>query len=138
MDGEVKIKNAKNCKIFRIVDSKAIGIIPRSSVNEPMQTGIKSIDSIIPIGCGQRELIIGDRQTGKTTIAIDTVIYQEKYGAQLCIYVAIGQKRSTVALVVNFFKNYDAMHCTTVMAATSGDAASLQFLSPYTGCTLGE
>jgi proton translocating ATP synthase F1 alpha subunit len=122
----------------RRVDTKAIGIIPRQSVREPMQTGIKAIDSITPIGCGQRELIIGDRQTGKTTIAIDTILSQKKFGHLYCIYVAVGQKKSTVAQIVNFLKKTGAMSSTIIVSATSSEPATLQFLAPYSGCTFGE
>lgn len=122
----------------RRVDTKAVGIIPRKSVREPMQTGIKSIDSITPIGCGQRELIIGDRATGKTTIATDTILNQKKHGFLYCIYVAIGQKKSTVAQIVQFLKKMDALGNTIVVSATSSEPATLQFLAPYSGCSLGE
>ena len=127
------------------VDVKAPGIIPRKSVNQPMQTGLKAIDSLIPIGRGQRELIIGDRQTGKTAVAIDTIINQKeinKSGAEkdklYCIYVAIGQKRSTVAQIVKSLEDAGAMEYTTIVSATASDPAPLQFLAPYTGCTMGE
>lgn len=127
------------------VELKAPGIIPRKSVHEPMQTGLKSVDALVPIGRGQRELIIGDRQTGKTAIAIDTILNQ-RGGFELndnkkklyCIYVAIGQKRSTVANIVKILKDNNSMHYTTVVAATASDAAPLQFLSPYSGCAIGE
>jgi F-type H+-transporting ATPase subunit alpha len=122
----------------RKVDTKAIGIIPRQSIREPMQTGIKAIDSITPIGCGQRELIIGDRQTGKTTIAVDTILNQTKFGHLYCIYVAVGQKKSTVAQLVNFLKKVSAMDRTIIVSSTSSEAATLQFLAPYSGCTIGE
>lgn len=122
----------------RKVDTKAIGIIPRQSVREPMQTGIKAIDSITPVGCGQRELIIGDRQTGKTTIAVDTILSQKKFGHLYCIYVAIGQKKSTIAQIVNFLKKSGAIDSTIIVSATSSEPATLQFLAPYSGCTLGE
>jgi F-type H+-transporting ATPase subunit alpha len=125
-------------KLKRRVDTKAIGIIPRQSVREPMQTGIKAIDSITPIGCGQRELIIGDRQTGKTTIAIDTILSQKKFGHLYCIYVAVGQKKSTIAQIVNFLKKTGAMSSTIIVSATSSEPATLQFLAPYSGCTFGE
>jgi proton translocating ATP synthase F1 alpha subunit len=125
-------------KLKRKVDTKAIGIIPRQSVREPMQTGIKAIDSITPVGCGQRELIIGDRQTGKTTIAIDTILSQKKFGHLYCIYVAVGQKKSTIAQIVNFLKKAGAMNSTIIVSATSSEPATLQFLAPYSGCTLGE
>ena len=127
------------------VDVKAPGIIPRQSVNQPMQTGLKAIDSLIPIGRGQRELIIGDRQTGKTAIAIDTIINQKeinKSGEEkdklYCIYVAIGQKRSTVAQILKTLEDAGAMEYTTIVSATASDPAPLQFLAPYTGCTMGE
>jgi len=127
------------------VDVKAPGIIPRQSVNQPMQTGLKAIDSLIPIGRGQRELIIGDRQTGKTAVAIDTIINQKeinKSGEEkdklYCIYVAIGQKRSTVAQIVKSLEDAGAMEYTIIVSATASDPAPLQFLAPYTGCTMGE
>ena len=127
------------------VDVKAPGIIPRQSVNQPMQTGLKAIDSLIPIGRGQRELIIGDRQTGKTAVAIDTIINQKetnKSGDEknklYCIYVAIGQKRSTVAQIVKSLEDAGAMEYTIIVSATASDPAPLQFLAPYTGCTMGE
>ncbi len=121
----------------RIVDVKAPGIVYRQSVHEPLQTGIKAIDSMIPIGRGQRELIIGDRQTGKTTIAIDTIINQKGQNVH-CFYVAIGQKRSTVAQVVERLRAAGAMEYTTVIAATASDPAPLQFLAPYSGCAMAE
>jgi proton translocating ATP synthase F1 alpha subunit len=124
--------------LTRKVDTKAIGIIPRQSVREPMQTGIKAIDSITPVGCGQRELIIGDRQTGKTTIAIDTILSQKNYGYLYCIYVAIGQKKSTIAQIVTFLKKVGSLGNTIVVSATSSEPATLQFLAPYSGCALGE
>jgi F-type H+-transporting ATPase subunit alpha len=127
------------------VDVKAPGIISRKSVNEPMQTGLKAIDSLIPIGRGQRELIIGDRQTGKTAIAIDTIINQKEINKSTdeskklyCIYVAIGQKRSTVAQIVKTLEDSGALEYTIVVAATASDPAPLQFLAPFTGCTMGE
>ena len=127
------------------VEIKAPGIIPRKSVNEPMQTGLKAIDSLIPVGRGQRELIIGDRQTGKTAIAIDTIINQKEINKSndeskklYCIYVAIGQKRSSVAQIVKTLEEAGAMEYTIVVAATASDPAPLQFLAPYTGCTMGE
>ena len=119
------------------IEIKAPGIIKRKGVHEPLQTGLKAIDSMIPIGRGQRELIIGDRQTGKTAIAIDTIINQKGTGVK-CIYVAIGQKQSTVAQVVEKLKAHGAMDYTTVVAACASDAAPMQFLAPYTGVTLGE
>ena len=121
----------------RIIDTKAPGIIARAPVNEPMQTGLKAIDAMIPVGRGQRQLIIGDRQTGKTAIAVDTIINQKNSGVK-CIYVAIGQKQSTVAQVVDKLTANGAMAYTVVIASTASDPASLQFLSPYTGCTIGE
>ena len=129
----------------RLVEVKAPGVIPRNSVHEPMQTGIKAIDSLIPIGRGQRELIIGDRQTGKTAVIIDTIINQKPINQGTdeskklyCIYVAIGQKRSTVAQLVKQLEESGAMEYTIVVAATASDPAPLQFLAPYTGCAMGE
>ncbi|XP_068608827.1 ATP synthase subunit alpha, mitochondrial [Brachionichthys hirsutus] len=129
----------------RRVGLKAPGIIPRISVREPMQTGIKAVDSLVPIGRGQRELIIGDRQTGKTAIAIDTIINQKRFNdgtdekkKLYCIYVAIGQKRSTVAQLVKRLSDADAMKYTIVVSATASDAAPLQYLAPYSGCSMGE
>ena len=121
----------------RRIELKAPGIVARQPVTEPMQTGIKAIDAMIPIGRGQRELIIGDRQTGKTAVAIDTIINQ-KGGDVLCIYIAIGQKRSTVAQVVERLTRAGAMDYTIVVAATASDAAPLQFIAPYSGCAMGE
>lgn len=121
----------------RIVELKAPGIVYRKSVHEPLQTGIKAIDALIPIGRGQRELIIGDRQTGKTTVAIDTIINQKGQDVH-CFYVAIGQKRSTVAQVVERLRASGAMEYTTVIAATASDPAPLQFLAPYSGCAMAE
>jgi F-type H+-transporting ATPase subunit alpha len=136
--GPIKAKRAR-------VGVKAPGIIPRISVREPMQTGIKAVDSLVPIGRGQRELIIGDRQTGKTAVAIDTIINQKRFNdgqnekAKLyCIYVAIGQKRSTVAQIVKRLTDSDAMKYTIVVSATASDAAPLQYLAPYSGCAMGE
>ena len=127
------------------VEVKAPGIIPRKSVHEPMQTGLKAIDALIPIGRGQRELIIGDRQTGKTAVIIDTIINQKQINAGsdeskklYCIYVAIGQKRSTVAQLVQTLEEYGALEYSIVVAATASDPAPMQFLAPYTGCTMGE
>jgi len=141
IDGEGPIKFERRQR----VELKAPGIIPRKSVHEPMQTGLKSVDSLVPIGRGQRELIIGDRQTGKTAIAIDTIINQKKYFERndenkklYCIYTAVGQKRSTVANIVRILKNFGAMDYTCVVAATASDAAPLQFLAPYSGCAIGE
>jgi len=127
------------------VEVKAPGIIPRQSVSEPVQTGLKAIDSLIPVGRGQRELIIGDRQTGKTAVAIDTIINQKEINKSgdekqklYCIYVAIGQKRSTVAQIVKTLEDAGAMEYTTIVSATASEPAPLQFLAPYTGCTIGE
>ena len=129
----------------RRVEVKAPGIISRQSVNQPMQTGLKALDTLIPIGRGQRELIIGDRQTGKTAIAIDTIINQkeinksgEEKNKLYCIYVAIGQKQSAVAQIVKTLEDAGAMEYTTIVSATASDPAPLQFLAPYTGCTIGE
>ncbi len=124
-------------KEYRTVDVKAPGIIKRFPVHEPLQTGIKAIDSMIPIGRGQRELIIGDRQTGKTAIAIDTIINQGDQNVH-CFYVAIGQKKSTVALVVEKLRQAGAMKYTTVISASASDPAPLQFLAPFTGCAMAE
>ncbi len=127
------------------VEVKAPGIIPRKSVHEPVQTGLKALDALVPVGRGQRELIIGDRQTGKTAIAIDTIINQKTVNTGddeskklYCVYVAIGQKRSTVAQVVKTLEEHGAMEYTIVVSATASDPAPLQFLAPYTGCTMGE
>ena len=142
IDGKENLE--KNIKRKR-VEVKAPGIIPRKSVGEPMQTGLKAIDSLIPVGRGQRELIIGDRQTGKTAVAVDTIINQKKINESddekkklYCIYVAIGQKRSTVAQIVKTLQDAGAMDYTIVVSATASDPAPLQFLAPYTGCTFGE
>ena len=121
----------------RRIEIKAPGIVARQPVKEPLQTGLKAIDGMIPIGRGQRELIIGDRQTGKTAVALDTIINQ-KGGNVICIYVAIGQKRSTVAQVVDKLREYGAMDYTTVVAATASESAPLQYIAPYSGCTMGE
>ena len=142
IDGKENLKRSIKRKR---VEVKAPGIIPRKSVNEPMQTGLKAIDSLIPIGRGQRELIIGDRQTGKTAVAIDTIINQKKINESddekkklYCIYVAIGQKRSTVAQILKTLQDAGAMDYTIIVSATASDPAPLQFLAPYTGCTFGE
>ena len=134
-----------NLKLIFIFKINKKGIIPRISVREPMLTGMKAVDSLVPIGRGQRELIIGDRQTGKTAIAIDTIINQKRFNEGqddkkklFCIYVAIGQKRSTVAQIVKRLTDSDAMKYTIVVAATASDAAPLQFLAPYSGCAMGE
>ena len=130
-------KGPLGTKTTRRVEVKARGIVDRKPVKEPLQTGIKAIDGMIPIGRGQRELIIGDRQTGKTAVAIDTIINQKGQGV-FCIYVAIGQKQSTVAQVVERLKQFGAMDYTLVVAATASESAPLQFIAPYTGCTMGE
>ena len=142
IDGKGPIDAAER----RTADVKAPGIIPRKSVHEPMQTGIKAIDCLIPVGRGQRELIIGDRQTGKTAIITDTIINQKRINDKAtseaeklyCVYVAIGQKRSSVAQFVKMLQDFDAMDYTVVVAATASEAAPLQFLAPYVGCTIGE
>jgi F-type H+-transporting ATPase subunit alpha len=121
----------------RRIEIKAPGIVARQPVKEPLQTGLKAIDAMIPIGRGQRELIIGDRQTGKTAVAVDTIINQ-KGGNVICIYVAIGQKRSTVAQVVDKLRDSGAMDYTIVVAATASESAPLQYIAPYSGCTMGE
>jgi F-type H+-transporting ATPase subunit alpha len=124
-------------KSFNAIERIAPGVVDRQPVKEPMQTGIKAIDAMVPIGRGQRELIIGDRQTGKTTVALDTIINQ-KGGDVICIYVAIGQKRSTVAQVVKTLEDYGAMEYSIVVAATASDPAPMQYLAPYAGCAIGE
>jgi len=141
IDGKGSIK----AKEKRRIELKAPGIIPRQSVFEPMQTGIKALDALVPIGRGQRELIIGDRQTGKTAVAIDTILNQKSVNQSknekdklYCIYVAIGQKRSTVAQIVKTLEDNGAMEYTIVVSATASEPAPLQFLSAYTGCTMGE
>jgi F-type H+-transporting ATPase subunit alpha len=133
IDGKGEIRSPD----VRRVELKAPGIVSRKSVHQPLQTGIKAIDAMTPIGRGQRELIIGDRQTGKTAIAVDTIINQ-KGGDVFCVYVAIGQKQSTVAQVVDKLTHYGAMDYSIVVAATASEPAPLQFIAPYTGCTIGE
>ena len=133
LDGKGPIKTDE----FRRVEIKAPGIVDRQPVHEPLQTGLKAIDSMIPIGRGQRELIIGDRQTGKTAVAVDTIINQKGNNCY-CIYVAIGQKRSTVAQVVSTLEEFGAMEYTTVVAATASEPAPLQYIAPYAGVTVGE
>ena len=133
IDGKGPIKTDK----FGPIERVAPGVIDRKSVHEPMQTGIKSIDGMIPIGRGQRELIIGDRQTGKTAVAIDAIINQKGQN-MFCIYVAVGQKRSTVAQVVKTLEQYDAMKYTIVVSASASDPAPMQFIAPYAGCAMGE
>jgi|TARA_B110000879_G_scaffold35663_1_gene49216 F-type H+-transporting ATPase subunit alpha len=141
IDGKGPIQSSES----RRIEVKAPGIIPRQSVNEPMQTGLKALDALVPVGRGQRELIIGDRQTGKTAVAIDAIINQKEINKSedeskklYCIYVAIGQKRSTVAQVVKTLEENGALEYTIVVAATASDPAPLQFLAPYTGCSMGE
>src|SRR6202795_108266 len=133
IDGKGPIES----KGFNAIERLAPGVVERQPVKEPLQTGIKAIDAMIPIGRGQRELIIGDRQTGKTTVALDTIINQ-KGGDVICIYVAIGQKRSTVAQVVKTLEEYGAMEYSIVVAATASDPAPMQYLAPYSGCAIGE
>jgi hypothetical protein len=141
IDGKGPIKATERTR----VDVKAPGIIPRKSVHEPMQTGLKAIDALIPIGRGQRELIIGDRQTGKTAIALDTILNQKPLNAGTatrrklyCVYVAIGQKRSTVAQFVKTLEEHGALEYSIVVAATASDPAPMQFLAPFSGCAMGE
>ena len=133
IDGKGPIQTTET----RLIEVRAPGVVERQSVNEPLQTGLKAIDAMIPIGRGQRELIIGDRQTGKTAIAVDTIINQKGLDV-FCIYVAIGQKRSTVARVVKTLEDHGAMAFTTVVSATASDAAPLQFFAPYAGVSMGE
>ena len=133
IDGKGPIEATK----YRQIERVASGVISRKSVDTPLQTGIKAIDSMIPIGRGQRELIIGDRQTGKTAIAIDTIINQKGQGVK-CIYVAIGQKASTVANIVKTFEEFGAMDYTTVVSSTASELAPLQYIAPYSGCAIGE
>lgn len=133
IDGKGPIKT----NTYRPIESNAVGVIGRKSVHQPLQTGIKAIDSMIPIGRGQRELIIGDRQTGKTTIAIDTIINQKKENV-ICIYVAIGQKKSTIAQIVKTLEDNDAMKYSIVVAASASDPAPLQYIAPYAGVAMAE
>ena len=133
IDGKGPINSEK----YREIERVAPGVITRKSVDTPLQTGIKAIDSMVPIGRGQRELIIGDRQTGKTAIAIDTIINQKGQGVK-CIYVAIGQKSSTVANIVKTLEEYGAMDYTTIVASTASELAPLQYIAPYSGCAIGE
>ena len=142
IDGKGDLGNTER----RLAELKAPGIIPRKSVHEPVQTGLKAIDSLIPVGRGQRELIIGDRQTGKTAVILDTIINQKKINDAakndseklFCIYVAVGQKRSTVAQVMKTLADYGALEYTIIVAATASDPAPMQFIAPYTGCAMGE
>lgn len=130
-------KGELNAEMTSPIEKIAPGVIARQSVDQPMQTGLKSIDAMVPIGRGQRELIIGDRQTGKTAIAVDTIINQKDTGVK-CIYVAIGQKASSIAAVVRKLEEHDAMKHTIIVAASASDAASLQYIAPYSGCSMGE
>ncbi|MBM3535367.1 MAG: F0F1 ATP synthase subunit alpha [Alphaproteobacteria bacterium] len=141
IDGKGPLTNVERTR----VEVKAPGIIPRKSVHEPMQTGLKAIDSLVPVGRGQRELIIGDRQTGKTAVIVDTIINQKKINAGndeskklYCVYVAVGQKRSTVAQIVKTLQDYGALEYSIVVSATASEPAPLQFLAPYTACAMGE
>src|SRR5881296_445637 len=133
VDGKGPVKAAAS----RRIELKAPGIVVRQPVREPLQTGLKAIDAMIPIGRGQRELIIGDRQTGKTALAIDTIINQKGQNV-VCVYVAIGQKRSTVAQVVKTLEEYGAMDYSVVVSASASDPAPMQYLAPYAGCAIGE
>ncbi len=133
IDGKGPLDVAENSAVEKI----APGVIERKSVDQPLQTGIKAIDSMVPVGRGQRELIIGDRQTGKTAIAIDTIINQKDTGVT-CVYVAVGQKASTVANVVRTLKEHGALDNTIIVSASASESAALQYIAPYTGCTMGE
>jgi F-type H+-transporting ATPase subunit alpha len=130
-------KGPINAKLTDVIEKVAPGVIARQSVSQPVQTGLKSIDSMVPVGRGQRELIIGDRQTGKTAVAIDTIISQ-KGKDLICVYVAVGQKASTIANVVRKLEEYGAMDYTIIVAATASDSAAMQYIAPYSGCTMGE
>ena len=141
IDGKGPIKTTEK----RRAQMKAPGILPRHSVNQPVQTGLKSIDAMVPIGRGQRELIIGDRQTGKTAVALDAILNQRRWNngnnedlKLYCIYVAVGQKRSTVAQLVKTLEENDAMKYCVIVAATASEAAPLQYIAPFTGCSMGE
>lgn len=138
-------KGPINCKELTRAQVKAPGILPRQSVFEPMQTGLKAVDALVPVGRGQRELIIGDRQTGKTTVAIDTILNQKRWNdgsdeskKLYCVYVAVGQKRSTVAQLVQLLEKKDALKYSVIVAATASEAAPLQYIAPFTGCAIGE
>src|SRR5210317_1053270 len=133
LDGKGPIDGSER----RVADVKAPGIIPRKSVHEPMATGLKSVDALVPIGRGQRELIIGDRQTGKTAVALDAILHQKNTDV-FCVYVACGQKRSNVANLMKVLKENDADKYSIIVAATASDPAPLQFLAPYSGCAMGE
>lgn len=137
--GPLKTKERRRASV------KAPGILPRRSVNQPVQTGLKSIDAMVPIGRGQRELIIGDRQTGKTAVAMDAILNQNRWNKGsdesqklYCVYVAVGQKRSTVAQLVKTLEEYDALKYSIVVAATASEAAPLQYIAPFSGCSMGE
>lgn len=141
IDGKGPIKTTEKSR----AQLKAPGILPRRSVNQPVQTGLKAVDAMVPIGRGQRELIIGDRQTGKTAVALDAILNQKRWNesgdekkALYCVYVAIGQKRSTVAQLVKTLEENDAMKYTIIVAATASEAAPLQYIAPSTGCAMGE
>lgn len=141
IDGKGPIKTTKRYR----AQLKAPGILPRKSVNQPVQTGLKSIDAMVPIGRGQRELIIGDRQTGKTAVALDTMLNQRRWNNSndeskklYCVYVAVGQKRSTVAQLVKTLEENDAMKYCIIVAATASEAAPLQYIAPFSGCAMGE
>jgi F-type H+-transporting ATPase subunit alpha len=138
-------KGPLNTKEKRRAQVKAPGILPRQSVNQPVQTGLKSVDAMVPIGRGQRELIIGDRQTGKTAVALDAMLNQKRWNSGTdedkklyCIYVAVGQKRSTVAQLVKTLEENDALKYSIIVAATASEAAPLQYIAPFTGCSMGE
>lgn len=138
-------KGPLNTKEKRRAQLKAPGILPRRSVNQPVQTGLKSVDAMVPIGRGQRELIIGDRQTGKTAVALDAMLNQKRWNNSndetkklYCIYVAVGQKRSTVAQLVKTLEENDALKYSVIVAATASEAAPLQYIAPFTGCSMGE
>ncbi len=133
IDGKGPLGNKQTDKIEKV----APGVIWRKSVSQPLQTGVKAIDAMVPIGRGQRELIIGDRQTGKTAVAVDTILNQKGQGVT-CIYVAVGQKASTIANVVRTLEEHGALEYTIVVAATASDPAAMQFIAPYAGCTMGE
>ena len=141
IDGKGPIKTTERYR----AQLKAPGILPRKSVNQPVQTGLKSIDAMVPIGRGQRELIIGDRQTGKTAVALDAMLNQRRWNNSgdeskklYCVYVAIGQKRSTVAQLVKTLEENDSMKYSIIVAATASEAAPLQYIAPFTGCAMGE
>src|ERR687896_334066 len=130
-------KGAVNAKLTDVIEKVAPGVIARQSVSQPVQTGLKAIDAMVPIGRGQRELIIGDRQTGKTALAIDTIINQKGTGIK-CIYVAVGQKASSINIVVHKLNEHGAMEHTVVVAASASESAAMQYIAPYAGCTMGE